>query len=325
MLSTLRAMSARSLATPLAAPLAALARQGVYLGTSSWKYDGWLGQLYEPERYLYRQKFSKTRFERACLEEYAEVFPSVCVDASYYRFPGEKFLSTIHEQVPAGFLFTHKVTDTVTIKHFPRLARHGEFAGRDNPHFLNSGIFLSSFLKPLERYREQTGLLIFEFSRFYSGDFERGRDFVDQLDRFLGALPTDEWDFGVEVRNASLLEPAYFEVLANNRVAHVYNQWQRMPTLGEQLALHPPDPSRAPTGARLLLKAGRPYQEAVDTFSPYQSIQEPQPEVRSAAAKLIGTLRNQAGGRKSYLYVNNRLEGNALGTIAAILDILAAM
>ena len=95
--------------------------------------------------------------------------------------------------------------------------------------------------------------------------------------------------------------------------------------LGEQLALHPPDTSRAPSGARLLLKSGRPYQEAVDTFSPYKSIQDPQPDTRHAAAKLIDSLRNQAGGRKSYLYVNNRLEGNALGTIAAILELLAAM
>lgn len=306
----------------LAKPLASLARQGVYLGTSSWKYDGWLGQLYSEDRYLYRGKLSKTRFERGCLEEYAEVFPSVCVDASYYRFPGEKFLTTIHEQVPSGFLFTHKVTDTITIRHFPKLARHGQFAGRDNPHFLNSGLFLSSFLRPLEPFRDQTGLLIFEFSRFYPGDFDRGRDFVGQLDRFLGALPTDEWDFGVEVRNASLLDPSYFEMLESNRVAHVYNQWQRMPTLGEQLALHAPDRSRAPSGTRLLLKAGRAYQEAVDTFSPYDRIQEPQTEIRTAAAGLIKTLRESPSGRKSYVYVNNRLEGNALGTIAAILELL---
>jgi hypothetical protein len=24
---------------------------GVYLGTSSWKYEGWLGRIYTPERY----------------------------------------------------------------------------------------------------------------------------------------------------------------------------------------------------------------------------------------------------------------------------------
>jgi hypothetical protein len=31
--------------------LKALAARGVYLGTSSWKYEGWLGSVYAPSRY----------------------------------------------------------------------------------------------------------------------------------------------------------------------------------------------------------------------------------------------------------------------------------
>ncbi|NNC88603.1 MAG: DUF72 domain-containing protein [Akkermansiaceae bacterium] len=302
--------------------LAALAAEGVYLGTSSWKYDGWFGQLYTPERYHYRGKVAKTRFERSCLEEYAEVFPTVCLDASYYRFPGAKYLDGLHGQVPTGFLFSHKVTDTITIKHFPRHKRHGEFAGKDNPHFLDARLFLSSFLKPLEPHRDKTGLLIFEFSRFYPRDYEHGREFVDDLDAFLGALPTGDWDFGVEVRNAGFLEQPYFECLAAHGVAHVYNQWQRMPSLAEQLALHPAGHGAAPVGARLLLKCGRDYEEAVDTFAPYDRVQEEQPEVRRAAADLVKAVRQPNPGRKTYVYVNNRLEGNALSTIAAILDLL---
>ena len=60
-----------------------LAANGVFIGTSSWKYDGWFGQLYTPARYEYRGKVAKTRFERDCLSEYAEVFKTVCVDARY--------------------------------------------------------------------------------------------------------------------------------------------------------------------------------------------------------------------------------------------------
>ncbi len=32
---------------------ASLAAQGVYIGTSSWKYPGWCGTLYDPARYEY--------------------------------------------------------------------------------------------------------------------------------------------------------------------------------------------------------------------------------------------------------------------------------
>ena len=78
---------------------------------------------------------------------------------------------------------------------------------------------------------------MFEFSRFYPRDYEHGRDFVNDLDAFLGKLPTDEWDFGVEIRNAGFLQEPYFESLARHNVGHVYNQWQRMPSLGEQLEL----------------------------------------------------------------------------------------
>jgi hypothetical protein len=66
----------------LRADVGALAGRKVFVGTSSWKYPGWLGQLYEEERYLTRGKLSESRFNRTCLAEYAEVFPTVCVDAA---------------------------------------------------------------------------------------------------------------------------------------------------------------------------------------------------------------------------------------------------
>src|ERR1035441_1017797 len=88
---------------------AALAAKGVYVGTSSWKYEGWLDQLYTPGRYEYRGKVAKTRFERDCLREYAEVFKTVSVDAAYYTFPSEKYLTGLADQVPDDFRFGFKV------------------------------------------------------------------------------------------------------------------------------------------------------------------------------------------------------------------------
>ena len=51
------------------AKVAKLAAAGVFIGTSSWKYDGWFGQLYTPARYEYRGKVATKRFERDCLTE----------------------------------------------------------------------------------------------------------------------------------------------------------------------------------------------------------------------------------------------------------------
>ena len=102
---------------------AALAAEGVFIGTSSWKYAGWQGQLYDRDRYVWHGKFSEARFERLCLAEYATVFKTVCVDAAYYRFPDRRFLEQLVAQVPADFLFGLKVTDQITIKRFANLPR----------------------------------------------------------------------------------------------------------------------------------------------------------------------------------------------------------
>jgi hypothetical protein len=52
-------------------PLQQLASESVYVGTSSWKYPGWCGQVYDEARYITRNKFSQSRLGRECLAEYA--------------------------------------------------------------------------------------------------------------------------------------------------------------------------------------------------------------------------------------------------------------
>ncbi len=302
----------------LAADLARFAAQGIYFGTSSWKYPGWRGQLYDEARYVYRGKFSETRFDRLCLAEYAEVFKSVCVDAAYYQFPSDRYLAGLMEQVPADFLFSFKVTDDITIKRFPNLPRFGRRAGETNTNFLNADLFASAFLGPCERFRSQVGLLMFEFSRFYPSDFARGRDFVEALDQFLGRLPKG-WRYGVEIRNRNFLQPDYFEMLRRHSVTHVFNSWDAMPPVGEQLALSGSVTNPDCVAARFLLKPGRKYEEAVKTFSPYDRLQEVNEDGRAAAERILRESLIENARRKVFLYVNNRFEGNALATILALL------
>lgn len=298
--------------------LSVLAGQGVFVGTSSWKYPGWLGRLYDRDRYVWRGRLSGSRFERQCLSEYAEVFKTVCVDGAYYRFPDKRYLSGLVEQVPSDFLFTFKVTDEITVRRFPNLPRFGARAGQSNENFLNADLFASAFLAACEPIRAQVGLLILEFSRFFPADFARGRDFVEALDRFLEALP-QSWRYGVEIRNGQFLHADYFAALSRHGVAHIYNSWTAMPSVSEQLAL--PGSRTCPdfSGARFLLKPGRKYEEAVSNFSPYTETKDVYPEGREAAVGLIRQGVSHAGRSKMFLYVNNRLEGNALETIAACL------
>lgn len=298
---------------------AALAREGAFIGTSSWKYPGWRGQLYQEDCYVWHGKFSEARFERLCLAEYAEVFKTVCVDAAYYRFPDRGFLEALISQVPADFLFTLKVTDQITIKRFADLPRFGRRAGTANEHFLDAGLFESAFLGPCREFQTNIGLLIFEFSHFSPRDFERGREFAGALEEFLGRLPRG-WRYGVEIRNRTFLQPEYFAMLARHGAAHVFNSWQDMMPLNEQMALPGSRTSPEFFGARLLLKPGRKYEEAVKRFSPYDSIKDPYPEGRAAGVGLIREARSRGGAAKGFIYVNNRFEGNALETIAAMVE-----
>src|SRR5271170_4458019 len=189
--------------------VADLAATGVFIGTSSWKYRGWRGTLYDEARYVYRGKVAESRFERDCLTEYAEVFKTVCVDAAYYTFPSEKYLAGLVEKVPQDFQFGFKVTDEITLRKFPNLDRFGIRAGKRNENFLNADLFSRAFLKPCESIRANIGVVMFEFSRFYPSDYEHGRDFVADLDKFFGSLPTG-WPYAVEMRNKHWLAPEYF-------------------------------------------------------------------------------------------------------------------
>jgi len=305
----------------LVSAVGSLAAQGVYVGTSSWKYEGWLGQIYSPRRYETRGKFSRAKFEKTCLVEYAEVFKTVCLDAGFYQFPTAKMLDGYLSQVPADFRMSLKVTEDITVRKFPMLARYGKRAGLENERFLDTDLFVSAFLGPLESHRSQIGTVIFEFSHFHVGDWKRGREFVEALDQFFGRLPKG-WDYSIEIRNESFLQPEYFDVLRRHGVAHTFNSWSRMPAVIDQMAL-PGSFTADFTTARFLLKPGRTYEQAVESFSPYAETKEPYPDARAALIDLLLTPAKPSRPGRRFLYVNNRLEGNALWTIYAAISGLA--
>src|SRR5262245_65182947 len=90
-------------AARLAPKLAQLAGRGVYFGTSSWKYEGWLGSIYSPEKYLTRNKFSRKKFETECIREYAATFPVAGGDFSFYQFPSADTWGRVFAGTPPDF------------------------------------------------------------------------------------------------------------------------------------------------------------------------------------------------------------------------------
>lgn len=294
--------------------LHALARRGLCFGTSSWKYPGWLGSIYTSERYQTRGRFSKRKFEDECLSEYARTFPAVCGDFSFYQFPSADDWKRLFGESPPTLQIALKAPEEISVGRWPAHPRHGSRGGSVNPAFLDADRFRRGFLDLLEPYHDRVAAVIVEFGTFPRSVFPDAEAFAGRLDEFLAAIPTGH-RLAVEIRNPDFLQEAYYAVLARRGVAHVLSAWTRMPELGVQI-----QDDRAFTAdftvVRALLSRGRTYEQAVARFEPYQTAQAPDPAARSALVA-IGR-RALVERRPTFVFVNNRLEGNAPTTIEAV-------
>jgi len=288
------------------------ATSGVHFGGSSWKYPGWKGIIYS------KDYTSKKAFNEQCLAEYSEVFSTVCADFALYDFPDQKRMALIHDSTTDMFTVSLKVTDRVTIKRYPSLPRFGRLAGTENPDFLNVELFEDAFLKPLDALKQKRGAIIFEFSTFHPNSGITHEKYVDLVDLFLSRLPKG-YEYSVELRNSEFLTAEYLKMLASHGVAHVLNNWTRMPPIINQIKIAGVLTSRFSV-ARALLRPGRSYQEAVEAFRPYDAVKEENPELRMGLVELVHRCITE--GKKLYVYVNNRAEGNSPKTIEGILDML---
>lgn len=306
--------------------LAALAQKNVYLGTSSWNYEGWRGQVYVGDYSGARKDFIKSRFQAEALREYATVFPTVCFDGAYWRFPEQTQLQNFSDDLTPGFKLAMKCTDILTIYRFRNTRDMGEKRGQLNSSFLDAEAFKEYFYKPAtEVLGDKLGPVIFEFSPFhfdkYFGEQEyKPIDFVKDLHQFFSKIPKD-LDYAVEIRDPIFVSPnftRYLDCLEYHGVAHCLNEQTWMPPIAEQLTL----PGIIPADhivVRALTRQGVSHEDAVRDFAPYDKTQIVMEGMRTALAGLIHeTIENK---KKIFVYANNRVEGNSPNTLAGILDL----
>lgn len=304
-------------AARLAPKLSALASRGVYFGTSSWKYPGWLGSIYAPGRYVYRGKLSEKRFNETCLSEYALIFPVVGGDFSFYQFPSPSYWRRLFDESPPTLRFALKVPEEITAARWPNHARYGPRAGQENPRFLHADLFAALFARCLSPYRDRVAVLMFEFGTFAKSTFPTPADFLSRLDAFLKALP-EGFRYAVEIRNPEVFGSEYLDVLKSQNVAHVFNAWTRMPELPRQIDQPGAVEAADFLVSRALLAHGDGYQQAVDRFQPYDRLQAPNPVTREGLARLARVAIDLK--KPAFLLVNNRLEGHSPTTIEAVAD-----
>ena len=160
---------------------------------------------------------------------------------------------------------------------------------------------------------------IFEFGTFSQKSYPEPKGFFrsEPFDSFLRRLPRG-LRYSVEIRNDDYLDARYFDILRANEVAHTFTSWTRMPSLRQQLLIEEAFTAQH-TVARALLRPGRLYRQAVDMFSPYREVKEEYRSARQALRSLID--RSIKNDLAALTHVNNRLEGNAIMTIADVVEV----
>lgn len=76
---------------------------GVYVGTSGWVYKAWAKTFYPPDLPAQR-----------AFAYYASRFPTVEINATFYRLPSDAAILGWREQAPPGFVYAVKGSRTVT-------------------------------------------------------------------------------------------------------------------------------------------------------------------------------------------------------------------
>ena len=286
----------------------------VRFGTSTWTYEGWQGQVY-------KRHYAKSTFVRECLGEYCQyqyegepLFRTVGNDSTFYRPPTANQLRHYLTQIPEDFQMCFKVWEEITIPTYAKHARYGARAGQPNPRFLDAKLFSELVLTPYReaKFEPHTGPFLFEFQRHGMSTDE----FCSRLDRFFLLLPRD-FRYAVEVRNPELLDFSYLQVLTMRGVAHVYNHWSSMPPLLEQHT-RMQGFTAVFTVLRLLTPLKMSYEAAKKRAEPYSKIVEELPQMRRETVHLMRQAVNQ--GRRAYVLVNNRSEGNAPLTVQALVE-----
>jgi hypothetical protein len=213
-----------------------------------------------------------------------------------------------------------KVWSELTTWVYPNHPRWGERAGQLNPSFLHPERVCRDVLEAYDgKLAPFTGPFVFEIVPLPRVTTEFARELPRQLDALLRVLPT-RFRYAIELRNAELLTPAYFECLHRHGAGHVFNFWSRMPPLGEQLLLAKATLGRAALGpevvVRVMLPPGTGYEAQSERFAPFSRIADVQSNMRAETLELM--LEAVAAGVPLTVLVNNKAEGCAPDTVRAL-------
>ncbi|CAG9175227.1 hypothetical protein LMG23992_02901 [Cupriavidus laharis] len=294
----------------------------LYLGTSSWSYNGWNGLVYDGE-------YSDSLLSRKGLAAYSQhpLLRAAGIDRGFYGpIPLADYLSYA-AQVPEPFRFLVKAPASVC----DAWLRGSDGVGRlANAAFLDAEIAIRDFITPATSgLGAKCGPLLFQLSPLGSLAND-GAAFIERLDGFLSALPpldpsiTPHACYAVEMRDPGLLTPRYIKLLRKHGVRFCLSARDRLPPVHRQASAQALMDAEAPGPLvlRWMLHAGRPYEVAESIYSPFNRLVDEDPETRDAIADLVA--RTLRAGQSATVIISNKAEGSAPLTCVRLAEAIAA-
>jgi uncharacterized protein YecE (DUF72 family) len=195
-------------------------------GTCSWKYESWKGIVY-----------SSTSSKNYLLD-YSKQFDTVEVDQWFWSLfspskvilPQKKVAEEYKKSVPADFLFTIKVPNSITLTHYYKDFKEDEL--RKNPHFLSVELF-NQFLNSIDPIKNQVGCLIFQFEYLNKQKMKSLSEFQSRFSEFRKEIKNDMPPIGIEIRNPNYLTERYFSFLRDQKIVSVLLEGYYTPPVTE--------------------------------------------------------------------------------------------
>ena len=300
---------------------------GVFIGTASDRYAGWVGQIYSPERYGGRitrrpKTIGKKTFHEEVLpvesvEEYFRHFSVLEMDFTFYRLlldrdlrPTQNFhvLRTYRKYLNEGDHLLLKVPQVIFAT---RLWRGGNFI--ENPDYLDDRLFIHHFYEPAN---DLLGDLLkgFIFEQEYQPKKQRvsSEEYLTGLREFLRNIPEDG-RYHMEIRTESYLSESYFRLLEQHGVGQVLSHWTWLPPLRRQFMLgnHKFLNSHKQCVVRLLTPLKMRYEEAYGKAHPFDEMNDGMMNPRMVEETVDLMSRGIDKGVDMNIMINNRAGGNA--------------
>ena len=306
-------------ATSLAERLGTRFGRRWHLGTSSWHFPGWAGQVWQ-------EAWPETTLSRHGLSALARhpLLRCVSLDRSFYRPLDSNECARLAAQVDDHFRFVVKAFAGVT-DAMQRDARTGAPTAA-NPGFLDPDLAMQTSLRPaLHGFGRKLGALVFQLSplpRQWLGNQSRLHERLAAMFVALQAAHGGEARLALECRDPELLTPELAALLRQHGVRYCLGVHDRMPPIAQQL-----DMARRTWPGDLVcrwnLQRGQRYAQARDRWAPFDRLQAPDVETRQALARaIVGTL---SAGHQVFVTINNKAEGSAPASVLELARAMATM